>query len=126
MSTTTVFVSLHAVTCFKCGIVFGLNATQRENLINSHDAFFCPAGHSQAYVGETDAEKLRKQLVATEQRLKFARDDRDAADRRSAAARGQVTKLKNRAHAGVCIRCNRTFENVARHMATKHAGECVE
>lgn len=34
--------------------------------------------------------------------------------------RGVVTKTKNRIGKGVCPCCNRTFVELARHIATKH------
>lgn len=91
--------------------------------------FYCGYGHSQHYViGESDEQKLRRERDRLAQRV-AERDDeirrqrelREAADRRAAAARGQVTKIKNRVGHGVCPCCNRTFENLARHMASKHA-----
>lgn len=36
------------------------------------------------------------------------------------AQKGQNTRLKNRIAAGVCPCCNRSFQNVARHMAGQH------
>lgn len=42
------------------------------------------------------------------------------------AARGQVTRLKNRAAAGVCPCCNRTFHQLVRHMAAKHPDFAAE
>lgn len=126
MSNTTIFVTLNAVTCVTCGVVFGLSTEHQRGLRDSRRTFYCPAGHFLAFNGKTEAEKLRDQLVATEKRLQYARDDRDAADRRASAARGQMTKLKKRAHAGVCLHCNRTFSQLAKHMATKHATEPVE
>ena len=52
--------------------------------------------------------------------LSALREAREGAERRASAARGQVTKLKNRAAAGVCPCCNRQFQNLKNHMATKH------
>lgn len=90
--------------------------------------FFCPHGHEQFFtVGETEADKLRRERDQLKQQaarlIEEASDARREADterRRSAAARGQVTKLKKRAAAGVCPCCNRTFQDLARHMAGKH------
>ena len=36
------------------------------------------------------------------------------------AAKGQISKLKKRASAGVCPCCNRSFQNLRRHMGNKH------
>jgi hypothetical protein len=88
--------------------------------------FYCPYGHEQHYpAGETEETKLRRERDRLAQRIaerddKIAelREERDAAKRQGAA--GQVTKIKNRVGYGVCPCCNRTFENVARHMASQH------
>lgn len=90
--------------------------------------FWCPYGHKQHYSeGETEADKLRRerdrlaqQIAYKDDRIKSLSEARDTADRRAAAARGQVTKIKNRVGHGVCPCCNRTFENLARHINSKH------
>lgn len=91
-------------------------------------SFFCPYGHSQHYPkSETEEQKLRRERDRLAQRVaewqdeaRAEREKKEAAERRAAAARGQVTKIKNRVGHGVCPCCNRTFENVARHMASQH------
>lgn len=47
-------------------------------------------------------------------------DEAEAVKRSAAAYKGAATRLKNRAKAGVCPCCNRTFQNLARHMASQH------
>lgn len=91
--------------------------------------FFCAFGHGQVFAeGETEEQKLRRERDRLTQRLAEKddeiarqRDMRETAERQASAARGQVTKIKNRVGRGVCPCCNRTFENLARHMASKHA-----
>ncbi len=100
-------------------------------------AFYCAYGHSQVFVaGESDEQKLRRERDRLTQRLaekddeiKFQRDLREGAERRLSAARGQVTKIKNRVGKGVCPCCNRSFANLHRHMTTEHptfAAEAAE
>jgi hypothetical protein len=91
-------------------------------------SFFCAYGHSQHYpAGESEETKLRRErdrlaqrLAEKDDRITQLREHAQAAERRAAAARGQVTKIKNRVGHGVCPCCNRTFENLARHMANQH------
>jgi hypothetical protein len=92
-----------------------------------HQGFYCPNGHSNFYSGDNEAEKLRKQLVRAEAERDRARvrangeeARRRLAERQRAAAKGQVTKIKNRIANGVCPCCNRSFENVRRHIETQH------
>lgn len=93
---------------------------------DSKRSFFCPNGHSQHYT-ESEADRLRrerdrlKQQIAQEQDV--ARQWREEAERekaRAAGYKGVATKMRNRVAKGVCPCCNRTFLDLARHMATKH------
>ena len=45
---------------------------------------------------------------------------REEAEASLQATKGVVTRLKKRAIAGVCPCCNRTFQQLAAHMAHKH------
>lgn len=91
-------------------------------------AFYCAYGHQQYYPqGDSEATILRRELDRAKQRLahkddqiKDALDQRDTAERRRAAAQGQVTRIKNRVSNGTCPCCNRSFQNLQRHMANKH------
>lgn len=90
--------------------------------------FYCAYGHPQHFAeGPSEAELLRRERDRLQQRLAqkddeiaSQREQREAAERRAAAARGQVTKIRNRVGRGVCPCCNRAFENLSRHMASKH------
>jgi hypothetical protein len=90
--------------------------------------FYCAYGHGQHYAdGESDLDKMRRerdhlaqQLAYKDDRIKTLCDDAEAADRRAAAAKGQVTKLKKRASAGTCPCCSRTFSNMSEHMKKQH------
>lgn len=128
MSTTTVVTALVHERCCRCGVLFGLErGHQRRLLDNPGTSFFCPNGHSQHYVGESEAERERRARTRAEGLLAQERAEhadtrrlRNAAERRLTAQRGATTRLKNRVKHGVCPCCQRTFANVARHMATKH------
>ena len=120
-------VQIVAERCIACGVIFGVEASYQQRRKDDHKDYSCPNGHWQHYLGKTEADKLREQLRDTENRLKFVRDQRDGADRRAdhaerrlAATKGVVTKMKKRASAGICPCCTRHFENLERHMATKH------
>jgi hypothetical protein len=105
--------------CPNCGITFGVPEDfDRERRADGR-TFYCPNGHSLTF-GKSEAEKLRMQLNYANTALTAARDQARSAERRRAAAAGQVTKIRNRVVGGVCPCCTRTFENLARHMGTKH------
>jgi hypothetical protein len=126
--------ALGVETCCNCGITFGMPESIQKRRRDDHATFYCPSGHPQSYRGETEAQKLQKALDAKTRELEqekrstqWARDGEKRADeraalsdRKAAAARGLVTKIKNRVGNGVCPCCNRTFDNLQRHMGTQH------
>jgi hypothetical protein len=91
-------------------------------------SFYCAYGHGQMFaVGETEADKLRRERDRLQQRLAqkddeiaFQRKNREEVERRLSATKGVVTRLRNRVGAGVCPCCTRTFGNLARHMQSEH------
>lgn len=113
---------LEKLTCGECGIIFAvpphwLNARREEK--ENNGSFYCPNGHSRQF-RETEVDRLKRQLEAEKKKLEWARGERDRAERSAAAARGQVTRLRKRIQNGVCPACQRSFQNLKRHMATKH------
>lgn len=121
----------HACDCISCGVPIVMPSTRESWLKNKGkgEAFYCLNGHSQSFTAETEAQRIQK-LLDTErawrerEQKESARQRalREVAERQVSAARGQLTKLKNRAAAGLCPCCNRKFTNLERHMATKHPG----
>lgn len=122
------------VTCVRCKMEFGLSDHFYKTAKQTEQEFWCPAGHGQHFVlGKTEAEKLRDEVEALRRERDRARqqvarveDERDHEKRRAAAFKGMTTKMKKRVEAGVCPCCNRHFENLERHMKTKHPGELDE
>lgn len=122
------------IACCRCRMDFWVTDAFNATLRQTEQTFFCPAGHPQHFpLGESETDKLRRERDRLKQdqawyedRLRAEKASRELADRRAAAARGQVTKLKKRAAAGVCPCCNRTFTDLHRHMNTKHPGFIAE
>ncbi len=119
------------IRCGACGVAYGMAQHVYDARQADGQAFYCTNGHARVY-RVTEVDELKRKLAATEQSLQFTRADRDAAHarelkacRRESAQKANVTKLKRRAEAGVCAHCNRTFDNVARHMKTKHPHEAT-
>lgn len=118
--------------CNECGVPVLLECEFHKARENDHKNFYCPNGHPLHYPQETVEEKLRKELAQkekflqnaqkrtewVEQDAKRARERADAAERSRAAYKGQLTRVKN----GVCPCCRRNFQNLKKHMATKHPG----
>lgn len=129
----TVFIEhkVHVIECAACSIDFGIGEDFMARRRRDHGTFYCPNGHANVYKGPSDTEKERdrlrqelevsRSLAAREaSRRRQAEDESRRKDYQARAAKGQLTKTKNRIAAGVCPCCNRTFQNLRRHMAGQH------
>lgn len=112
--------------CFMLyGVPQGFEAARRED----SKVFWCPGcGESRHYPKDgTAADKLRRERDRLKQQL-AEKDDRiaiidrlwSAAETRASKAEKQVKRVEKRAHAGLCPCCNRSFAELAKHIATKH------
>lgn len=109
--------------CGTCGVWHAFPESIYDNAKYEGGYWSCPNGHKRGWAeGEKQEEinKLRRRAERAEQQQAKIADERDAALRQASAARGQVTRIKNRVGRGVCPCCKRTFANVARHMASQH------
>ena len=139
--TLTRVMTFELMDCVNCQISFmvpkGFTETRRRDC----RLFYCPNGHQMAYSrDDTEEAKLRRErdrLVQEKARLGEIADQqrkwrveaeeaKAAAERRVSAARGRITRLKNRANAGLCPCCNRSFVQLQSHMKTKHHGFLAE
>ena len=108
------------ITCCNCGIDFSVPEHWLKCRRNDHKWFYCPNGHQQYFAQESTEEKAIRRAQRAEQNLAYESERADASERSARAFKGQVTKLKRRASAGVCPCCKRTFSNMVAHMKTKH------
>ena len=118
----------YIVECGCCGGVYAILERvrlQKEREGKSWTCPYCDTGWGYSDNG-TNAE-LKRELAKAEQAIKLERKQTEWArqDARNAknSARGYKaakTRIKNRIAHGVCPCCQRTFENLARHMANKH------
>lgn len=115
--------------CSQCHVAFAITTSHQARLRSDRTTFHCPNGHNQWYPGETEAQKVRKEMQAkvdeanrlTEWHRAQASKDAKAAKK----ARAELKRTTTRIHAGVCTCCNRTFQNLARHMKTKHSNDSL-
>lgn len=123
--------SIVVIECASCAVDFGIGADFQRRRLNDHEDFYCPNGHPNVYAGPSAAEKERRRLereldaarslAARESRRRAdAEQDARRKDYEARAAKGQLTKTKKRVAAGVCPCCNRSFQNLAKHMAGQH------
>jgi hypothetical protein len=111
---------LITTSCCNCGITFGIPEDHNRVLVDTKRVFYCPNGHGQSYTGATEAEKLKKELEREKQRREMAEREAAMEAKRAKKSEAELGRVKTRVHNGVCPCCNRTFQNLARHMATKH------
>jgi hypothetical protein len=128
MTTITVDrkVALEVFECNGCHIMYGVPAGFLDDRRRTGDVFYCPNGCQRVY-RENEADRLRTELAKQAKQLEQAetvareyREQARSAERRLTANRGVITRMKNRAANGVCPCCNRSFEDLRRHMTTKH------
>ena len=132
--------TLEVVNCPTCHITYAIPesldkaAIAYPGNIDRGWKLCCPLGHTWWYTGKTEEQKLREQLKRRGEEVDWQRSraGRLAAERDQAlaSAKGQKaakTRIKNsrdrerqRVAAGVCPECNRTFQNLARHMQGQH------
>lgn len=132
MSTLTLAQTFTVITCCRkeCGVAFALTDSFIRFRRSDRELFYCPNGHSQWYPGETDKDKIQKlagQLdqersrVDSERRLRQETARKlDYQTRARKAVSTRLKKVKVRVGHGVCPCCNRTFSQLANHMASEH------
>lgn len=121
-------------TC-RCGAEQAMTRDTRAVYLQSHATFYCIHGHQSHYPeGPSEEDKVRRERDRLAQQIAH-RDDEikmwraTADDQRAQAVRernrangykGHATRITKRVKAGVCPCCNRTFKQLAAHMANKH------
>lgn len=121
--------TLVVVACSVCGVTYAIPASfdrsarkYRGDTANGWK-ICCPFGHTWWYVGETEKARLKRERDNARNALHATRELLRHEERSHAATRGHVTRKRKelaRVKAGVCPCCNRTFQNLGRHMASQH------
>lgn len=117
---------IETITCSSCGIVYGLPYWFQKCRRDDKQTFYCPNGHPQAYI-ESETDRLRKQLEQEKRSAEWWKNHAASKDSQLKGVNIQLGKMKaklkrteTRVSNGVCPCCNRSFQNVMRHMKTKH------
>lgn len=133
MADTLTYTGKLTITVCWCGMHMALPADLYAYAQRTGKPVWCPLGHEWV-VRETEVDRLKAELVAKEARLQRVAEDRDwysrqmdharrDAQHQAAVARGykgQLVRTKKRIGAGTCPCCNRTFQQLARHMKSQH------
>lgn len=124
-------VSFKTATCVTCGAYIVMTDGMYNQRRTDREVFYCPSGHQQYFSGETPEEKLKREYEAkleqekkrrewAEQSSEHSKKRAARLERKASAYRGVITKTRKRIANGACPCCNRTFQNLAAHMTTKH------
>jgi len=127
---TTLEVNVTMVTedCCNCGVMFALTQELKNELLSSKRDFYCPNGHRQHYLGESDDAKikrLQRERDAERENAENAWKQHDAEKRRRAKAERELKTAKpmvERAKRAVCPApgCKRQIVQMKRHLDTCH------
>lgn len=106
--------------CYKCQVSFAMTSDFQQMRRKDRQTFYCPAGHGQVYMGETEESKLKRELERKEQML-AAEQARAAKSEQSLSQVSKAhRKMRERVMNGVCPCCTRTFQNLMSHMKSEH------
>lgn len=120
---------LYVTDCAYCGVPFAISHDYDERRRDDGRGFYCPNGHVMSYDSRDRKrmEQLEREATAAKNGARWAREDAERqrqkarrADYQARAAKGELTKAKKRAAAGLCPCCRRTFQNVQRHVQSQH------
>jgi hypothetical protein len=75
-------------------------------------------------MGKSEATKAKEEAAEARRRERAVRDLLEQEENSHRATRGHLTRVKKRVQNGVCPKCNRTFQNLQRHMASQHGDDC--
>ncbi len=117
-------VALELIECCNCAIYFAVPSDWNVARRRDHARFYCPNGHGQSYMQESDVAKAQRLQREAEQRLQAqvneANHARLVAERARDKAVHEKRKVERRIAHGVCPCCNKTFADIANHMVTEH------
>lgn len=118
MSTITFNVDYVLVDCGKdgCSQSFAMSRRFYDETKRTGHTWYCPSGHPRAWRGKSTEQKLRE----AEAQATHLTDQLQASAHEAERLRQALLRDRHRFSNGVCPCCNRSFENVARHIRGQH------
>lgn len=114
-------VELSIVNCGECGGSYAINARYRSQCRDKGTGWTCPyCKCSWGYYKNNRHKDLEDQLERAQRDRDHYLSQVSHARRQRDNARNSHKKMRNRVKNGVCPCCNRTFQNLLKHMRTKH------
>ena len=106
--------------CCTCGIPIAMTESQQRQYNENGMTITCVLGHGTVR-RESDNLRLQRELRETQDKLASAETRQRTAMLTLDAEIKKRQRLERRVKAGVCPHCQRTFQNVARHMKSQHS-----
>jgi hypothetical protein len=118
-------VTLETITCGGCAGTFAVAERWLAAKKRDGGGFHCPYCNERRGWWESEADKIRKQLVAERAAHDQTKAARDEAERKVSAEAKKLRKMKRRASCGVCPHCKRSFTStrMQAHIRSKHPQE---
>lgn len=120
-------VQLTTIHCGNCGGSYAISESYRDQKCKAGGFWHCPYCQGGWGYSESENSKLQKQVAqlqtTIERKEAYEREllaNNASLERSRNAIRGAHARTCNRVKNGVCPCCNRTFQNLVRHMHTKH------
>ena len=114
------------MTCGKCGMACGLERSFYDKAKFDGRQFCCPRGCHIEFC-EFESVRLKRELERSESRRRDAENDSKVWSDKARGQASRAMRFKNdrdrvldRVQGGTCPHCKRTFQNLARHMKSKH------
>lgn len=118
-----VTVELTEINCGECGGTYAINERYRLQKYQKGESWTCPyCKTGWGYSGNSENEKLKRELEAEKKRKESAL----ARENEERLAKEKLARKLKRVGRGVCPECNRSFQNLARHMNCKHGGTDIK
>lgn len=123
-----IHVPMTAVTCGECGGSYAITTRHFNQCRERGESWNCPyCCVGWGFAGRGKIAELKAEIEREKRRADFHQthgrrmaEERDHEKRRASSFKGHLTRVKTRVGRGVCPCCNRTFENLRRHMESQH------
>lgn len=115
------YVQLTEINCGECGGTYAINERYRKQREDKSGFWTCPYCKCSWGYGEGALQRAQRELEAEKQRTRLALA-RENAER---AEKDKLARKLKRVGRGTCPDCNRSFQNLARHMACKHGDKAL-
>lgn len=111
-----VTVELTEINCGECGGTYAINERYRLQKAEKRGFWTCPYCKTGWGYGTSENDRLKAELEAEKRRTQAAL----ARENEEREAKAKLERKLKRVGRGTCPECNRSFQNLARHMCSKH------